>query len=83
MNTRESAHTGTTGQTENSSPAAPSASAAMTTTSCSHQSQPTVAPAVLPMARSAYTEKAPLVGLAAAISPSAHMTRMMSVPATR
>ena len=53
MNTKASAHTGMTGQTENSSPAAPSASAAMTTTSCSHQSQPTVDPAVLPMAFSA------------------------------
>ena len=42
MKTRDSAQTGITGQTENRSPAAPSASAAITTTSCSHQSQPTV-----------------------------------------
>ncbi len=53
MKTSARAQTGMTGQTENSSPAAPRASAAMTTTSCSHQSQPTVAPAVLPMAFSA------------------------------
>src|SRR6478735_4135950 len=83
MKSSVSAQTGTTGQTENSSPAAPRASAAMTTTSCSHHSHPMVAPAVRPRARSAYTEKAPLAGLAAAISPSAHITRMISVPATR
>ena len=53
MKISDSAQTGITGQTVNSSPAAPRASAAMTTTSCSHQSQPTVAPAVLPMAFSA------------------------------
>ncbi|MNG35923.1 hypothetical protein D3C84_1227960 [compost metagenome] len=83
MNTRESTQTGITGHTVKRRPAAPRASAAMTTTSCSHHSHPTVAPAVLPMAFSAYTENAPLFGLAAAISPNAHMTRMISVPATR
>ena len=83
MNSSASAHTGTTGQTEKSSPAAPRASAAITTTSCSHHNQPIVAPAVRPSARCAYTEKAPLFGFAAAISPRAHITRMISVPATR
>ena len=83
MKISDSAQTGITGHTVNRSAAAPRASAAMTTTSCSHQSQPTVAPAVRPMAFSAKTEKAPLLGLAAAISPSAHITRMIRVPATR
>ena len=50
MKIRDRAQTGITGHTVNSRAAAPRASAAMTTTSCSHQSQPTVAPAVLPMA---------------------------------
>ena len=49
----DSAQTGMAGQTVNSRAAAPRASAAITTTSCSHQSQPTVAPAVLPMALAA------------------------------
>ena len=53
MKIRARAQTGITGHTVNSRPAAPRASAAMTTTSCSHHSQPTVAPAVWPMAFSA------------------------------
>lgn len=75
--------TGTAGQTVASSPAAPTASAAITITSCTHHSQPTVAPAVAPMASAAYTENAPLVGLAAAISPRAFITMITSAPATR
>jgi hypothetical protein len=51
MNTKAISHTGRAGKIVESRPAAPSASAAMTTTSCSHQSQPTVAPATGPKAR--------------------------------
>ncbi|MNI37828.1 hypothetical protein D3C73_919420 [compost metagenome] len=83
MNASAAIGTGTTGQTVASNPAAPTASAAMTMTSCTHHSQPTVAPAVAPMASAAYTENAPLVGLAAAISPSAFITMITSAPATR
>ncbi len=48
MNTKAISHTGRAGKMVASRPAAPSASAAMTTTSCSHHSQPTVAPATGP-----------------------------------
>jgi hypothetical protein len=48
MNTNAISHTGSAGKMVASRPAAPSASAAITTTNCSHQSQPTVAPATGP-----------------------------------
>src|SRR6476620_5191060 len=50
MNTKAISHTGSAGKMVASSPAAPSASAAMTTTSWIHHSQPTVAPATGPYA---------------------------------
>ncbi|KOQ74875.1 hypothetical protein ABW44_08410 [Stenotrophomonas maltophilia] len=83
MNASAAIGTGIAGHTVASRPAAPTASAAITITSCTHHSQPTVAPAVAPMASAAYTENAPLVGLAAAISPSAFITMITSAPATR
>jgi BRCT domain type II-containing protein len=48
MNTKAISHTGRAGKMVASRPAAPRASAAITTTSCSHHSQPTVAPATGP-----------------------------------
>lgn len=53
MNTDASIGTGKAGHTVASRLAAPTASAAITTTICSHHNQPTVAPAVGPMASAA------------------------------
>ncbi len=83
MNTTATSGTGNAGHTVASRLAAPTASAAITITSCSHHNHPTVAPAVAPIASAAYTENAPLAGLAAAISPSAFITMITSAPATR
>jgi hypothetical protein len=83
MKVSEVAGTESCGHTVASNPAAPTASAAITITSCTHHSQPTVAPAVGPIASAAYTENAPLAGLAAAISPRAFITMITSAPATR
>ena len=83
MKVSEASGTDSDGHTVASRPAAPTDSAAITITSCAHHNQPTVAPAVAPMASAAYTENAPLAGLAAAISPRAFMTMITSAPATR
>ena len=53
MNSSASAGTDNEGQRVASRPAAPTASAAITITSCTHHSQPTVAPAVGPSASAA------------------------------
>ena len=53
MKHSESPGTDSDGQIDASSPAAPTASAAITITTCSHHSQPTVAPATGPIASAA------------------------------
>ena len=83
MNASEVSGTDSCGSTVASKPAAPTDSAAITITSCTHHSQPMVAPAVGPSASAAYTENAPLAGLAAAISPMACITMITSAPAIR
>lgn len=76
-------HAGTAGTHPATIPAAPVASAAITTTSWIQYIHPTALPALRPIASCAYELKAPELGRAATISASIAITSTTMEPATR
>src|SRR3979409_866586 len=74
------AHWGTAGTQPSRITAPAVASTASTTTQKNQYSQPIEKPAQRPSARSAYAEKEPEGGFAAAFSPSIRITRTTSTP---